>query len=107
MLALAAFCVLGVEFASATPGGSAANLETTPPTHPKRSSTVKSTTHKTSVAHRTRHHSRVASDPWHMTSYGNPAVEDNPAGEDPLIRQAALDALGRLSGSIVVVDPNT
>ena len=42
-----------------------------------------------------------------MTSYGNPAVEDNPAGEDPLVRQAALDALGRLSGSIVVVDPNT
>ena len=107
ILALATFCVLGVEFASATPGGSAANLETTPPPHPKRSSTVKSTTHKTSVAHRTRHHSRVASDPWHMTSYGNPAVEDNPAGEDPLIRQAALDALGRLSGSIVVVDPNT
>jgi cell division protein FtsI/penicillin-binding protein 2 len=49
----------------------------------------------------------VAADPWHLASYGNPAVEDNPAGEDPLVRQAALDALGRLSGSIVVVDPNT
>jgi cell division protein FtsI/penicillin-binding protein 2 len=42
-----------------------------------------------------------------MSSYGNPALDDNPAGDDPLVRQAALEALGSLSGSIVVVDPNT
>ena len=42
-----------------------------------------------------------------MASYGDPAIEDNPAGEDPLVRQAALDALGHLTGSIVVVDPNS
>jgi cell division protein FtsI/penicillin-binding protein 2 len=28
-------------------------------------------------------------------------------GDDPVVRQAALDALGKLSGSIVVVDPNS
>jgi penicillin-binding protein 2 len=106
-LALATFCVLGVEFTSAAPVGASANIETTPPAHPKRSSTVKSSARRNSATHRARRHSRVAYDPWHMTSYGNPAVEDNPAGEDPLVRQAALDALGRLSGSIVVVDPNT
>jgi cell division protein FtsI/penicillin-binding protein 2 len=32
---------------------------------------------------------------------------DNPAGEDPVIRQAALEAVGNWNGSIVVVDPNT
>ncbi len=42
-----------------------------------------------------------------MSSYGNPALEDNPTGEDPQVRQAALEALGSLSGSIVVVNPNT
>src|SRR5208283_3193747 len=31
----------------------------------------------------------------------------DPAGDDPIVRQAALEALGNLNGSIVVVDPNT
>ena len=107
ILALATFCVLGVEFASAAPGGGSANLDTTPATPPKHSSGIKATTHRTTSAHGSRRRSRPAADPWRMSSYGNPAVEDNPAGEDPLVRQAALDALGGLSGSIVVVDPNT
>jgi cell division protein FtsI/penicillin-binding protein 2 len=46
-------------------------------------------------------------DPWGLSSYGDPAAGDNPAGEDPVIRQSALGALGNWNGSIVVVDPNT
>jgi penicillin-binding protein 2 len=45
--------------------------------------------------------------PWRISSYGEPTAEDNPAGEDPGIRQAAIEALGNWNGSIVVVDPNT
>lgn len=45
--------------------------------------------------------------PWRLSSFGEPASDDNPAGEDAAIRQAALDALGNWNGSIVVVDPNS
>lgn len=31
---------------------------------------------------------------------------DNPAGEDPVVRQLALEALSNWNGSVVVVDPN-
>ena len=52
---------------------------------------------------RRRHHYN----PWRMSSYADSAVGDNPAGEDPVVRAAAIDALGRWNGSIAVVDPNT
>ena len=32
---------------------------------------------------------------------------DNTVGEDPVVRQAAVEALGSLNGSVVVVDPET
>ena len=44
--------------------------------------------------------------PWSVSSYGDPAFGDNAAGEDSAIRQAAINALGRWNGSVVVVDPN-
>ena len=57
---------------------------------------------------RTTHHARRrVRGPWYLSSYGDPSAEDNPIGDDPLVRQAALEALGKLSGSIVVVDPNS
>jgi len=42
-----------------------------------------------------------------MSSLGDPGAGDNPAGEDPMIRQAALQAIGNWNGAVVVVDPNT
>ena len=42
-----------------------------------------------------------------LSSFGEPTLGDNPAGEDPKVRQAAVDALGNWNGSVVVVDPNT
>lgn len=44
---------------------------------------------------------------WLVSSFGDPGLGDNLAGEDPVIRQAALEAIGNLNGSVVVVDPNT
>jgi penicillin-binding protein 2 len=38
---------------------------------------------------------------------GDSSLGDDGAGDDPIVRQAALDALGNLNGSVVVVDPNT
>src|SRR5436305_14910915 len=31
---------------------------------------------------------------------------DNTAGEDPIVRQAALDALGNMNGTVVAIDPS-
>ena len=42
-----------------------------------------------------------------MSSFGNPAADDDPAGEDPMIRAAALAGLGRWNGAVLVVDPTT
>ena len=44
--------------------------------------------------------------PYRLSSFANPAAEDNPVGDDPAVRQAALTALGNWNGSVVVVDPN-
>lgn len=45
--------------------------------------------------------------PWSVSSFGNPAAEDDPTGEEPMVREAAIEALGNWNGTIVVVDPNT
>jgi len=44
--------------------------------------------------------------PYRISSFGDPAAEDNPVGDDPAVRQAALAALGNWNGSMVVVNPN-
>jgi cell division protein FtsI/penicillin-binding protein 2 len=44
--------------------------------------------------------------PYRVSSFGDPAAEDNPVGDDPAVRQAALEALGNWNGSMVVVNPN-
>ncbi len=44
--------------------------------------------------------------PWSVSSYSDPALGDNAEGEDPAIREAAIKALGRWNGSVVVVNPN-
>lgn len=80
----------------------------------KRRTTVKPTAHKTSPRHRTYHapyrptyRPHAVADAWRFSSYGDPSLGDNPAGDDPVIRQSAVEALGNLSGSIVVVNPNS
>ena len=52
---------------------------------------------------RRRTHSSAA---YRFSSFGDPAAEDNPVGDDPAVRQAALAALGNWNGSVVVVNPN-
>lgn len=41
-----------------------------------------------------------------MTSYGDSEVGDNPGGDDPAIRAAAIEALGKWYGAVAVVNPN-
>jgi penicillin-binding protein 2 len=46
-------------------------------------------------------------DPWKEPNFTTPTEGDDPSGEDPLVRQAAVDALGNFNGTIVVADPST
>lgn len=59
---------------------------------------------RTTLAANRRRSSRFRSS-WLVSSFGDPGLGDNLAGEDPVIRQAALEAIGNLNGSVVVVDP--
>ena len=42
---------------------------------------------------------------WHDTSNFNPSKDDIAQYDDPVVRQIAVDALGRERGSVVAVDP--
>jgi penicillin-binding protein 2 len=57
------------------------------------------TNKKTSTRHR-RHY-------WGLPTYiSDPGAGDDTQFDDPVVRQAALDALGRQNGSVVAVDPS-
>jgi penicillin-binding protein 2 len=40
-------------------------------------------------------------------TYADSVSADDPAYDDPVVREAAVEALGRYNGSVVAVDPNT
>jgi cell division protein FtsI/penicillin-binding protein 2 len=108
ILAFAIIWLLGPVPAPAAEPGASPKSVGSPSTVPQKSALARpspSTRKTTSAASRRR--SRRAPNPWGISSYGDPAAEDNPVGDDPAIRQAALDALGNWNGSIVVVDPNS
>jgi cell division protein FtsI/penicillin-binding protein 2 len=45
--------------------------------------------------------------PQRVPTYGNPAQGDDPARDDPAVRAAAVEALGNVMGSVVVVEPES
>jgi penicillin-binding protein 2 len=76
------------------------------PASPETKKTTKKATTRKRVVRR-RVYRRHRWSPWHVSSYANSAEDDDPAGEDPEVRAAATDALGRWNGSVVVADPTT
>src|SRR5690349_21028609 len=62
---------------------------------------------KTASLHRRRPRHR-----WVETFTGNSYADDNTdgdivEGEDPVVRQAAIDALGNMNGTVVAIDPTS
>lgn len=49
----------------------------------------------------------VAIGPWRVSNFADSTEGDFIDGEDMAVRRAAVEALGRLNGTIVVTDPNT
>jgi cell division protein FtsI/penicillin-binding protein 2 len=45
---------------------------------------------------------------FHMSSFAEDLTDgDNVAGEDPVVRQAAIDALGNMNGTVVAIEPTS
>lgn len=44
---------------------------------------------------------------WRVPNYADSTLGDRVEGDDPIARQAAIDALGKLNGSVVVADATT
>ncbi len=42
-----------------------------------------------------------------VPTYADSVRDDDPTFDDPLVRQAVVEGLGRYNGSVVAVDPNT
>jgi penicillin-binding protein 2 len=55
---------------------------------------------------KTRHHRYY--ERFHMSSFAEDLTDgDITAGEDPIVRQAAIDALGNMNGTVVAVEPTS
>jgi len=72
-----------------------------------KSVTAKAATVKTAGLHRRRTRHR-----WVERFTGNSYADDNTdgdivEGEDPVVRQAAIDALGNMNGTVVAIDPTS
>ena len=50
---------------------------------------------------------RVSRSPWKAPNFADSADGDAWEGDDPMVRQAAVDALGKLNGAVVVTDAST
>jgi hypothetical protein len=52
-------------------------------------------------------HRRARYSPWTEPTYSDSTAGDLVDGEDPVVRRAAVEALGQYNGSVVVVNPQT
>jgi cell division protein FtsI/penicillin-binding protein 2 len=66
--------------------------------------TTPATVSRTRSRRKTR---RAAWNPWTAPTYADSTLGDKVDGEDPIVRKAALDALGPYNGTVVVADPQT
>lgn len=73
------------------------------------SGAVKTSAKKTSATPKKTSTARVRQrrSPWIEPTFADSTIGDVLDGEDLAVRRAAVDALGRYNGSVVVVDPNT
>jgi penicillin-binding protein 2 len=61
----------------------------------------------TSKAKKSKKHLAPSRYRGYAPTYADSVSADDPTYDDPIVRQAAVEALGRYNGSVVAVDPNT
>ncbi len=71
-------------------------------------STVKRASVHTPGVHTTVRHHHYYGERFYMSSFADGLTEgDITAGEDPVVRQAAIDALGNMNGTVVAIQPTS
>jgi penicillin-binding protein 2 len=108
LVALIAFVLGLAAFAAGGEGGAASS---TTSTARKKSSTTRkvseSPTVKKSIARRRSRRRRYV-ERFYTSSFADDATSgDVIAGEDPVVRAAAIDALGNMNGTVVAIDPSS
>jgi penicillin-binding protein 2 len=84
---------------------SAADAAATPAAKPSATSHSKSTSKTTSK--KSKKHLAPSRYNGYAPTYADSVSADDPKFDDPVVREAAVAALGRYNGSVVAVDPNT
>ena len=69
--------------------------------------TTSRATARATVARRRTRGRHVFYNPWTEPTYADSTVGDKVDGEDLVVRKAAVDALGRYYGTVIVADPQT
>jgi membrane carboxypeptidase/penicillin-binding protein len=69
--------------------------------------TTSRATARATVARRRTRGRHVFYNPWTEPTYADSTVGDKVDGEDLVVRKAAVDALGRYNGTVIVADPQT
>lgn len=98
VIMLAVTALLAIPFLESAEA--AAAKKSTPKTSTAKKSTAKKSTAKKPAK-------RVVRSPWKAPNYADSVAGDVADGDDPIARQAAVDALGKLNGSVVVTDADT
>jgi len=68
---------------------------------------IVSSTSKSKSKKKSKRHLVPSSYRGYAPTYADSVSADDPAYDDPVVREAAVEALGRYNGSVVAVDPNT
>ena len=68
---------------------------------------IVSATSKSKSKSKSRKHLVASSYRGYAPTYADSVSADDPTYDDPVVREAAVEALGRFNGSVVAVDPNT
>jgi penicillin-binding protein 2 len=66
-----------------------------------------STSHSKSTSKKSKKHLAPSRYNGYAPTYADSVSADDPKFDDPVVREAAVSALGRYNGSVVAVDPNT
>jgi cell division protein FtsI/penicillin-binding protein 2 len=64
------------------------------------------TAHAATTTTTTAAHKRPVKHYYGVPTYANSTIGDDAEYDDPIVRQAAVDALGRYNGAVVAIDPN-
>jgi penicillin-binding protein 2 len=108
LLTIAAFLAAAPSFASSTRTTSSNSSQTNVSESGTTQKKMARLRHGRRSSRYGRRHRRHYREHFSTSSYDeNNTAGDNPVGEDPIVRAAAIDALGNYNGTVLAIDPNT